>query len=221
MEAMGEINSRIIRRLIIISIVLALIGTILFSIIFIRQRYDILQKQFKAVEAYSTDIIKNVSDAIIVLDSNNVIKVFNKTSEKLFGTKYDVVVGSNISSISDLNQCFATIDKNSTLNQAECTFGGKTKYLLISKTDFSDENDELNTIYVIRDLTDQRLLEEQIKRKERLTAMGELASGVAHEIRNPLNTIGTIAQQLNKDFEPNDNSDEYNQLTQLVYQGSS
>jgi PAS domain S-box-containing protein len=217
MEAIGEINSRIIRRLIIISIVLALIGTILFSIIFIRQRYDILQKQFKAVEAYSTDIIKNVSDAIIVLDSNNVIKVFNKTSEKLFGTKYDVVIGSNISSISELNHCFTEIDKNSTLNQVECSVNGKRKYLLISKSEFNDENDDLNTIFVIRDLTNQKLLEEQVKRKERLTAMGELASGVAHEIRNPLNTIGTIAQQLNKDFEPNENSDEYNQLTQLVY----
>jgi len=218
LEAIDEINSRIIRRLIIISIVLVLIGTILFSIIFIRQRYDILKKQFKAVEAYSTDIIKNVSDAIIVLDSNNIIKVFNKTSEKLFDTKYDVVVGSNLSSISDLKNCITSMDDNSTLNQMECTFAGKTKYLLISKSEFKDENDELNTIYVIRDLTNQKILEEQVKRKERLTAMGELASGVAHEIRNPLNTIGTIVQQLNKDFEPKENSDEFDQLTQLVYQ---
>jgi signal transduction histidine kinase len=46
--------------------------------------------------------------------------------------------------------------------------------------------------------------------------MGELASGVAHEIRNPLNTISTITQQLNKDFKPLENSDEYYTLTNLV-----
>ena len=41
---------------------------------------------------------------------------------------------------------------------------------------------------------------------------------MAHEIRNPLNTIGTIVQQLKKDFLPTNNEQEYNQLTQLVYQ---
>lgn len=195
LEPISEINSRIIRRLIIISIILVLIGTIIFSIIFIRQRYDILQKQFKVVEAYSSDIIANVSDAIIVIDSNAKIKVFNSTSEKLFGVKKSDVIETSHSTISRLNQCINKFDKNSTLNQVECNINEKTKHLLISKSEFKDEQDELNTIYVIRDLTDQKLLEEQVKRKERLTAMGELASGVAHEIRNPLNTIGTIVQQ--------------------------
>ena len=46
--------------------------------------------------------------------------------------------------------------------------------------------------------------------------MGELASGVAHEIRNPLNTIATIIQQLGKDFKPVSESDEYYSLTKLV-----
>ena len=47
--------------------------------------------------------------------------------------------------------------------------------------------------------------------------MGELASGVAHEIRNPLNTIGTIVQQLDKDFEPSSNNEEFHSLAGLVY----
>jgi signal transduction histidine kinase len=46
--------------------------------------------------------------------------------------------------------------------------------------------------------------------------MGELASGVAHEIRNPINAIGMIAQRLNKEFTPTSNQNEYSEITQLL-----
>jgi signal transduction histidine kinase len=69
---------------------------------------------------------------------------------------------------------------------------------------------------VIKDLTDTKRLEDEAKKNEKLSAMGELASGVAHEIRNPINAIGMIAQRLNKEFSPKENSDEYFDITHLL-----
>jgi len=46
--------------------------------------------------------------------------------------------------------------------------------------------------------------------------MGELASGVAHEIRNPINAIGMIAQRLDKEFKVEKDSDEYHSITNLL-----
>ncbi len=46
--------------------------------------------------------------------------------------------------------------------------------------------------------------------------MGELASGVAHEIRNPINAIGMIAQRLQKEFSPDGGNDEFNSITNLL-----
>jgi two-component system nitrogen regulation sensor histidine kinase GlnL len=52
------------------------------------------------------------------------------------------------------------------------------------------------TIIIFRDLTDLRAIREEIRRKDRLAAIGEVAAGVAHEIRNPLFGISSVAQIL-------------------------
>lgn len=59
-------------------------------------------------------------------------------------------------------------------------------------------------------------LEEERARRERSFALGELASGVAHEIRNPLNAIGMVAQRLGREFTPVEGRQEYAQLTTTV-----
>lgn len=55
--------------------------------------------------------------------------------------------------------------------------------------------------------------EQETRRKERLSEMGDLAAGVAHEIRNPLNTISIAAQRLAREFEPKADRDKYDSFT--------
>jgi PAS domain S-box-containing protein len=217
LDPVQEINARIYRRLAIITIVLILVGSLLFTFIFIYQRYDLLQTQYQEVETYSSNILHNVSDSIIVFDKNYGIKIFNSAAEKLFQLKEKTVLGWSISKVFDPADLNKIMDSKTTMQQMECHIAGEIKYLLISKTNLSDSDNLDYTIMVLRDLTEQKNMELQIQRKHRLSAMGELASGVAHEIRNPLNTIGTIIQQVNKDFEPLENKDEYHQLVGLVH----
>ncbi|MCE7908365.1 MAG: PAS domain-containing protein [Candidatus Omnitrophica bacterium COP1] len=57
------------------------------------------------------------------------------------------------------------------------------------------------TLFVFEDLSRLRLLEEKVRRASRLTALGELAAGVAHEMRNPLATMRGFLQLLPSEFE--------------------
>jgi len=216
MDPIQDINDRIYRRLIIITIILVVIGSIIITFIFTRQRYNLLQKQYEIVETYAGNIIDNVSDAIIVFDQISGIKIFNAAAQVIFKIPKDQVLQKELSSVFGDSDSKKILNSPSHLEQINCPVNGVQKFLLISKSLFFDRDGIKNVILVIRDLTEQKKIEEQMERTQRLSAMGELASGVAHEIRNPLNTIGTIIQQLNKDFEPEKDKQEYHQLAGLV-----
>ncbi|MEE4310836.1 MAG: ATP-binding protein [candidate division KSB1 bacterium] len=216
LDPLNQIKSRIYRRILILSAVLMLIGAILFISIMIQQNYNLLRKQYQVVDTYSSSILKNVSDAIIVYGADQRIKIFNKGAEKIFHKSSNEVVGKSFFSVLSESNCAKILSSAIHLAEIDCFIQERKKYLLVSKNTFIDEKSILNTILIIRDITEQRTLEAHVERNERLSAMGELASGVAHEIRNPLNTIGTIIQQLEKDFEPKANGDEYRQLSGLV-----
>ncbi|NHZ84797.1 MAG: PAS domain-containing protein [Planctomycetia bacterium] len=217
MSPIQDINNRIYRRLIIITVILFIIGAIIFAYIFTLQNFGILKKQYSIVETYSSNIINHANDAIVVYNKNDGINIFNNAAENLFNIKQSKILGKTLISLFSKKDYTKINDQSSKIQSIDCLINKTNRYLLISKTHFMDDKDNRNTILLIRDLTDQRLMEEQMEVKQRLSAMGELASGVAHEIRNPLNTISTIIQQLDKDFTPINNEEEYHELSNIVY----
>jgi two-component system sensor histidine kinase HydH len=64
-------------------------------------------------------------------------------------------------------------------------------------------------VIVLRDLSEIKLLQEKVKRSEKLAAIGELAAGVAHEIRNPLSSIRGFAQFLRHSLKDKPQEKEY------------
>ncbi len=77
---------------------------------------------------------------------------------------------------------------------------------------FTRQNVQLLTTERDRIQDEVYRLEEESRRREKLTAMGELAAGVAHEIRSPLNAMSMASQRLAREFTPPDDADEYHEL---------
>ncbi len=221
LDEVRAVEDRMIRRLIIISLVLAAIGVIILSIIFTTQNLKSVSNEFKKFKTFTSTVLQNMGEAVIVVDNEFKITLFNKSSQNLFKKNEQEVLQKDLSILSaDISKFLLEYCKKGNEQCADVSIDtsikDELKYLNLNFTRNKDDEGKDNFIIVINDLTEARRLEEESKRKEKLSAMGELASGVAHEIRNPINAIGMIAQRLDKEFKVENESDEYHSITSLL-----
>lgn len=221
MNEIHSLNERMVRRSIIISLVLMVISVIVISIIFINQNLQLVSKEYQKIQTYTGNILQNMADAVITTDKNGVITIFNEQSARIFGVKPNEVLGKNLNEIigGELSVLHDSLKSSNPLENQEIEIELKhgRKILSVNTTFINNTQNELEAFTaVIRDLTELRKMENQIKQREKLSAMGELASGVAHEIKNPLNSIYMISQRFRKEFRPEDNVAEYVSLTDAL-----
>lgn len=220
LEDVRSVESRMLQRLIIISLILAAISIIVLSIIFTNQNLKTISKEYEKFKTLTSSVLENMTEAVIVINKDDRITLFNKSAEEFFKISSDTAIGENIKNfnngvISFISSSFN--DENNSYFEKQLIINEEEKHLSFSISQvFDSDTNQPNLTIVLKDLTETIRLEEEAKRKEKLTAMGQLASGVAHEIRNPINAIGMIAQRLNKEFTPTINQDEYSDITQLL-----
>ena len=211
-----NVENRAYQRILIITLILAAISIITLSIVFTSQNLKTISEEFKKFKTFTSSILKNMEEAVIVVNSNLTISLINHSAQKLFKLKEDEVMGRNISEISVFNFLPCIVRSEQSIEKT-LKIADEEKCLVISPTaNYDSQNNIESYTVVFDDITGKKALEENAKRREKLSAMGELASGVAHEIRNPINAIGMIAQRLQKEFSPGENDDEFNTITNLL-----
>jgi PAS domain S-box-containing protein len=218
LDPLESLNRQIYQRITIISLILLIVGFVLFTLIMFRQNLEISKKQYQAVETYSRNILQNISDGIIVCNREGELIIFNRAAEQIFERKASQTVGSRLNTVLSYFNWKDFLTGKISMQESVLQFKAGHKNILISRSEYLDPDEESIIILVIRDITDRKRLENQVQRREQLSALGQLASGVAHEIRNPLNAIGTIIQQIERDFKPATGIEDFEQLTRIVYQ---
>jgi PAS domain S-box-containing protein len=214
MDEIQAMEARMERRVMIISLVLIVLGALALIAIVANQNIRISQKKIQTMETFTGNILERMQDAIVTLDTESKITIFNKQAEILFGIEASQVLNRSIYDTDlDKHACLQTIF-SSNMHNSEITIlcpDRPERTISIAIT-----NLDSNETAVIRDLTETKRLQQEIEHKNKLSIMGELSASVAHEIRNPLNAISMIAQRYEKEFKPKRGVKEYKTITSIL-----
>ncbi len=178
-----------------------------------RERREI---DYGELERLNQSILTNINSGLMVVNAAGRIRSFNNAASKITGYRLEEVYNRPIEAIFPE---FDTFDSEALdgVDRGEIHYRqseGDTLTLGYSASRVVDkDNDSLGLLIAFQDLTEFKALEEQLHRADRLAAVGRLASGLAHEIRNPLASISGSVQLLLEDEKVND---EDRQLMNIV-----
>ena len=148
-------------------------------------------------------VLEALKEGVILFDSGGVIMFINDAAERMFGLKDQACVGKELSHLlPGLDwERFAPEGTKVVSNDLEVLYPEK-RVLNIYSAPIVEVVEELEVslgrVLLIRDITSQREETEQSLESERFNALTLLAAGVAHEIGNPLNSLGIQLQLLRR-----------------------
>ncbi len=162
-----------------------------------------------AHEKFFSDIVLNSIDAIVGLDNNFHVFLWNNGAEKLFGYKKEEVMGRDFDFLipeylqkkGEKKFLIDEVSRNGFLANYESERITKTGEIInvsISRFTIYDEKDEktIGSVGILRDITTLKKLQKELREKENLALIGEVVSSIAHSLSNPLNIISGNADFL-------------------------
>jgi two-component system NtrC family sensor kinase len=189
-----------------------------------------LQRRMGQQEEYMSSILQNSIDAIIFVDPDNRVQVWNRGAELIFGYTSAEMVGQTFHRLIP-----PEIDADRELQRIQdeivahhyvkdyiaprVTKDGRRITVDISRTNVhSKEGEVIGSTVIIKDVTEKMQLEQRIYNTEKLASIGILAAGVAHEINNPLSIMLGFTDLLLERFAPG--SPEHDDLKIIADNGS-
>ncbi len=176
----------------------------------LRQRYDELEK----IYGFHKAVLQNLTSGILIVNFAGTIIFANRSALDLLGYEYLHLQGKPFSSL------FADpeegVDFTNRLIKEKTRFKSRETYFLtrqktvvpigLTTSTFNEiETHQLKGFIIhFSDITMQLDQRRQLERMERLATLGELAAGIAHEIKNPLAGMKAATQVLQESFTPDD-----------------
>ena len=150
------------------------------------------------------DILDAMIAGVITVDNQGVIATFNPMAENITGIKGEDAIGQNYKEVfankGNISQIIESAMQDKTFNSFESIFVGSDKHFIpvaISSTTLhNSHNKKTGILLTFTNLTEVKKLEEKVRQADKISALGTMAAGMAHEIKNPLSAMKIFAQLL-------------------------
>lgn len=171
------------------------------------------------IETRNRFILESFTGGLIVTDLNGTITAVNSSAEKLLGLRNQEVSGRSVREAFDkpglaelLKLHERVIWKQETIvdKKLDIDTDGQTIPVIVGFTPMRDSSSNVFGVIInVRDRAEMEKFYQHLRNADRLATMGTFASGLAHEIRNPLGAIKGTAQLLQEDLKSNPSASEY------------
>ena len=187
-------------------------------------RLERASSEIADLQAFNQHVIDSLSSGLATTDRQGRILTFNRAAEAITGLQALSVVGRRIEDVLDLPPTVAAELINQAgpgrgrrLESPFRTTDGRQIELGYTATLLSAPGGNAGLLFAFQDVTDIKKLERDARLRQRLAAVGEMAAGIAHEIRNPLASMSGSIQILRQELPL---TDEQAQLMDIVLRES-
>ncbi|MGD0886370.1 MAG: ATP-binding protein [Thermodesulfovibrionales bacterium] len=163
------------------------------------------EERADAIESYNEYILQSVSSGVISLDSSLTVTKVNSSAEDILEIRASDVIGKSYLDV--FREPLRSLLKDRIAAGREetqyITNSGKNIHIGYTLTPLKGARKEtIGQLLVFTDLTELKALESQAELRDRLSSLGEMAAGMAHELRNPMGVIAGYTKLLSKKIDP-------------------
>ncbi len=162
------------------------------------------------LKALNENIIESINSGLITTDLSGHVNFLNRGGTEIIGYTQEDAADCEIEGFFRLGEGFLHEIRRRLLAERRFRFeryvetkAGRKIFMGIAVSNLYDKTGHpLGYIFIFQDLTEIHALEQEVRLKERMAALGEMAAGMAHELRNPLAAISGSVQYLKGDLKP-------------------